>query len=164
MTVAFVGIGANLGDPRRQVLAAFGALDALDGTRVTGRSSLYRSAPVGVGEQADFINAVARIDTSLEPHALLEALLAIEREQGRERPRAGAPRTLDLDLLLFGGERVATPALTVPHPRMHQRAFELRPLASIAPAVTIPARGLARRHLRAVRDQAASPTRTHHLH
>ncbi len=147
MTVAFVGIGANLGDPRRQVLAAFGALDALEGTRVTGRSSLYRSAPVGVGEQADFINAVARVDTSLEPHALLEALLAIEREQGRERPRAGAPRTLDLDLLLYGGERVATPALTVPHPRMHQRRFVLDPLLELDPAASIPGLGPAARHL-----------------
>lgn len=146
MTVAFVGIGANLGDPRRQALAAFDALDALAGTRVTGRSSLYRSAPVGVGEQADFINAVARVDTSLDPHALLAALLAIERGQGRERPHAGAPRTLDLDLLLYGGERIATAALTVPHPRMHQRRFVLDPLLEVDPAASIPGLGPAAGH------------------
>jgi 2-amino-4-hydroxy-6-hydroxymethyldihydropteridine diphosphokinase len=141
VTVAFVGIGANVGDPRGQVLAAFEAIDGLEGTRVTGRSSLYRSAPVGVGAQDDFINAVARLDTSLGAHALLEALLAIEHEHGRERPHAGAPRTLDLDLLLYGDERIDSLALTVPHPRMHQRRFVLDPLLEVAPDAEIPGLG-----------------------
>ena len=124
----------------------------------------YVSAPVGTsGPQPDYVNAVALLDTALSARALLRRLLAIERRQRRRRdPRgpAKAPRTLDLDLLLFGRRRVRVPGLVVPHPRMHERAFVLRPLADVAPAATIPGRGLARRALSGVRRQRIARTRT----
>lgn len=136
----FVGLGANLGDAAATVRAAFDALNELPGTRCVARSSLYRSAPIDA-QGADYINAVAQLQTKLVPEALLEALHAIEERFGRERPYRNAPRTLDLDLLLYGQRHIATPRLTVPHPRMHERAFVLAPLAEIAPdlALTIPA-------------------------
>lgn len=168
MTLAYIGLGSNLAHPKRQLARAVRALGRLPGTRVVRVSRNFATAPLDVaGPQPDYVNAVVLLSTALAPRALLAHLHAIERRQRRlrnvEAPR-NAARTLDLDLLLFGRRRLAVPGLTVPHPRMHQRAFVLRPLASIAPAVTIPARGLARRYLRAVRSQAASPTRTHHLH
>ena len=141
MVRAYVGIGANLGDPRAQVAAAFAELDALPSTRVIARSSLYRSAPVGVGPQPDFVNAAAALDTGLDARALLGALLAIEARHGRERPHPGAARTLDLDLLLHGVQELATPTLTIPHPRLHERRFVLEPLAEIAPGLEVPGRG-----------------------
>jgi 2-amino-4-hydroxy-6-hydroxymethyldihydropteridine diphosphokinase len=147
VSVAFVGLGANLGEPRAQVLAALEALGSLPRTRVTGRSSLYRSAPVGVGPQADFINAVARLDTVLEADALLTGLREIEQRHARTRPSPGAPRTLDLDLLLYGDRQIATPALQVPHPRMHLRRFVLVPLLVIDPQAGIPGQGPAREFL-----------------
>ena len=153
MTVAFVGLGANVGDPREQLIAAFGALAALPQTRLTGRSSLYRSAPLGYAAQADFVNAVARIETGLSAQALLAALLSIEQRQGRSRSFANAPRTLDADLLLYGELRIDTPALTVPHPRMHERAFVLAPLLEVDPAAAIPGRGPAATCLEACRAQ-----------
>jgi 2-amino-4-hydroxy-6-hydroxymethyldihydropteridine diphosphokinase len=153
VTVAFVGLGANLGDPRRQVAAALDALDAVPQTRVTMRSSLYRSAPMGNEKQADFVNAVACIETGLAPAALLAELRAIEVRHGRERSFANAPRTLDLDLLLYGGEHIDTPTLTVPHPRLHARAFVLAPLLEIDPATVIPGRGPAAAFLEACRGQ-----------
>ena len=107
------------------------------------RSSLYRSAPVGYANQPDFVNAVAQLETGLEPKRLLAGLLAIETRHGRRRSFANAPRTLDLDLLLFGEERIAVPGLTVPHPRMHERAFVLMPLLEIAPQAHIPGHGKA---------------------
>jgi 2-amino-4-hydroxy-6-hydroxymethyldihydropteridine diphosphokinase len=136
----FVGLGANLGDATATVRAALQALDEMPGTRCVARSSLYRSAPIDA-QGADYINAVAQLQTELSPAALLEALQAIEARFGRERPYRNAPRTLDLDLLLYGQRRIVTPALTVPHPRMHERAFVLVPLAEIAPdlALRIPA-------------------------
>jgi 2-amino-4-hydroxy-6-hydroxymethyldihydropteridine diphosphokinase len=133
----FVGLGANLGDAVATVRAAFEALNVLPQTRCVARSSLYRSAPIDA-QGADYINAVAQLQTRLLPEALLEALQAIEERFGRERPYRNAPRTLDLDLLLYGQRRIATPLLTVPHPRLHERAFVLAPLAEIAPDFALP--------------------------
>jgi len=154
MTSAYIGLGANFGDPRAQLLAAFEALDRIAGTRLTARSSLYRSAPVGYADQPHYLNAVARIDTSLEPEALLARLQQIERSLGRERSFRDAPRTIDLDLLLYGARCIDTPALAVPHPRMHERAFVLLPLLELDPAAVIPGRGSAIQLLRACAAQA----------
>jgi 2-amino-4-hydroxy-6-hydroxymethyldihydropteridine diphosphokinase len=140
---AYVGMGANLGDPAAQVRAAIAALASLPRTRLAGASSLYRTAPVGYADQPDFVNAVAALDTELPPHELLEALQAIERGAGRSRSFRNAPRTLDLDLLLYGDATLDGPALSVPHPRMHERAFVLAPLVEIAPGIAIPGHGLA---------------------
>lgn len=128
----FVGLGSNLGDAAATVRAAFDALDALPGTRCVARSSLYRSAPVDAAGP-DYINAVAELRTEMPPPTLLQALHAIEARFGRERPYHHAPRTLDLDLLRFGDRRIDTPTLTLPHPRLHERAFVLLPLAELAP-------------------------------
>ena len=164
MTRAAVGLGSNLDHPRRQLARAVRALARLPRTRVLAVSPNYVSAPVGTsGPQPDYVNAVALLDTELSARALLRRLLAIERRQRRRRdPRgpAKAPRTLDLDLLLFGRRRVRVPGLVVPHPRMHERAFVLRPLADVAPAATIPGRGLARRALSGVRRHRIARTRT----
>lgn len=154
MVTAFVGLGANLGEPRAQVLDALDELDALPHTRVAARSSLYASAPVGFAAQPTFVNAVARLDTSLAPQALLAALQAIEQRHGRTRSFANAPRRLDLDLLLYGDEHIDTPTLVVPHPRMHERAFVLVPLLEVAPTGKIPGRGAARDLLAACAGQA----------
>ncbi len=152
-TKAFIGLGANLGDPEAQVRRALAALADLPGTRLVTASSFYRSAPVGVVAQPDFINAVAEIETALGARALLEALLAAERRFGRRRDFPGAPRTLDLDLLLYGDRVIAEPGLVVPHPRMHERAFVLAPLAEIAPDIAIPGKGRAGALLAARTDQ-----------
>ena len=149
MTLAYVALGANIGDPRRQLLAALDDLDRLPGTRVRARSSLYRSAPAGYADQPDFLNAVAELNTALEPEALLDALHDIEARHGRERSFRNAPRTLDLDLLLYGDRAAASERLTLPHPRMHDRSFVLQPLAEIAPDVDVPGRGRARALLEA---------------
>jgi len=143
MTLAYVGLGANLGDPRRQLEEALIAMGGLPQTRLAARSSFYRTAPVGYEAQPDFVNAVAALDTALTPGELLDGLQGIERRHGRERSFPNAPRTLDLDLLLYGEDRIARPGLTVPHPRMHERAFVLRPLAEIAPDAEIPGKGKA---------------------
>jgi len=153
VTVAFVGIGSNLEDPRAHVLRALDELAELPGTRVTARSSLYRTAPIGHAAQPDFINAVAAVDTQLSPDALLRELQAIESRHRRKRSFPNAPRTLDLDLLLYGDARIDEPGLSVPHPRMHERAFVLQPLLEIAPQVEIPQRGAASRCLAASADQ-----------
>jgi 2-amino-4-hydroxy-6-hydroxymethyldihydropteridine diphosphokinase len=131
---AWIGLGANLGDARAALRAAVRALAALPGTRVLRVSSLYRSAPVDAGGP-DYLNAVAELDTPLAPLALLHTLQSIEQAAGRERPYRNAPRTLDLDLLLHGDERLDSPELTVPHPRMGERAFVLLPLAELAPGL-----------------------------
>jgi 2-amino-4-hydroxy-6-hydroxymethyldihydropteridine diphosphokinase len=157
MTVATIGLGANLGEPRRQLQAAIEALAALPGTQLLRASTFYRSAPVGHADQPDFVNAVAQVETTLAPEDLLDRLQEIERRHGRERPFPGAPRTLDLDLLLYGDAEIATPRLTVPHPRMHARAFVLRPLARIAPQATIPGRGAVEALLQGCREQVAEP-------
>ena len=138
---AFIALGSNLENPAAQVTAGFAALAALPHTRLTARSSLYRSAPIGYADQPDFINAVAVIETALAPRALLDALLAIERGRGRVRDFPNAPRTLDLDVLLYGQWEWHEHGLTIPHPRMHERAFVLLPLAEIAPRCVIPGRG-----------------------
>ncbi|MDP9898080.1 2-amino-4-hydroxy-6-hydroxymethyldihydropteridine diphosphokinase [Variovorax ginsengisoli] len=132
MTRAFVAIGGNLGDARDAVVRAMGAIGALPGTHLLARSSLYRSAPVDAAGP-DFINAVVAVETTLAPLALLAALQGLEQDAGRERPYRNAPRTLDLDLLVHGETVMDTPVLTLPHPRMAQRAFVLQPLAEIAP-------------------------------
>lgn len=132
MTQAFVALGANLGDAAATVRIAMAQLDMVPRTRVTARSSLYRTQPFEASGP-DFINAVVAIDTALAPEALLDALQRLEQHAGRERPYHHAPRTLDLDLLSHGNAVLATPRLTLPHPRMNERAFVLVPLAEIAP-------------------------------
>jgi 2-amino-4-hydroxy-6-hydroxymethyldihydropteridine diphosphokinase len=149
---AYVGLGANLGDPAATLRGALAALAALPGVQPRSVSSLYRTAPVDAGGP-DFINAVAALRTTLAPLELLAALQAIEQRHGRERPYRNAPRTLDLDLLLYGELQLATPTLTLPHPRLHQRAFVLAPLAELAPALQIPGRGAIARWLAAAADQ-----------
>jgi 2-amino-4-hydroxy-6-hydroxymethyldihydropteridine diphosphokinase len=135
--IAHVGLGANLGDARQAVLDAIAAVAALPGTTVAKRSSLYRSAPVDSGGP-DYINAVIEVHTALTAPDLLAQLQRIEREAGRTRPYRNAPRTLDLDLLLYGTASIDSRRLTVPHPRMQERAFVLLPLAQIAPQAVPP--------------------------
>jgi 2-amino-4-hydroxy-6-hydroxymethyldihydropteridine diphosphokinase len=153
VATAYVGIGANLDDPATRVRAAFAALDALPETRVLKRSSLYRTEPQGHRRQPDFVNAVAELDTRLPAGELLTALHAVEAAAGRERSFVNAPRTLDLDLLLYGREHIDEVGLAVPHPRMHERAFVLVPLLEIAPDAVIPGVGTARACLERVRTQ-----------
>lgn len=138
---ACIGLGGNVGDAAATLQAAFDALDSLPGTQVIARSRLYRTPAWGNEAQPDFINAAALVDTTLDPRALLDGLLAIERAFGRERRERWGPRTLDLDLLLYGDERVDVPGLHVPHPHLHERAFVLRPLADIAPQARVPGQG-----------------------
>lgn len=140
---AYIGLGANLGEPRRQVEHAVEALRQLPRSRLTAVSANYRTAPVGPQDQPDYINAVAALRTGLPPTALLAGLQSIERRLGRVRDgRHWGPRMLDLDLLLFGRLCLDTPALRLPHPWMHQRGFVLVPLAEIAPAdLLVPGRG-----------------------
>lgn len=151
--IAFVGIGANLGDARANVADALARLAAYPGCRLVASSSCWRTAPIDSAGD-DYINAVAAVDTDLDAHALLAALMAIEQAHGRERPYRNAPRTLDLDLLLYGDAVIDTPSLSVPHPRMHERAFVLAPLLEIAPDADIPGRGRAAGFLPRVADQA----------
>jgi 2-amino-4-hydroxy-6-hydroxymethyldihydropteridine diphosphokinase len=138
VTTAFVGLGSNLADPVRQVETALQELDRLPHTRVVKRSSLHRTAPVGYAHQPDFINAVAQLETGLPAERLLDELQALEARHGRERSFPNAPRTLDLDLLLYGQLVLNTKRLTVPHPRMRDRQFVLAPLREIAPDLEIP--------------------------
>ena len=137
---AYVGIGANLGDARATVAAAIAALGRLPGCALRRVSSLYRTAPVDA-TGPDFFNAVAALATHQSPEALLAALQAVEQAFGRQRPFHHAPRTLDLDLLLHGNARRATPQLMLPHPRLHLRAFVLQPLLEIAPDLAVPGLG-----------------------
>jgi 2-amino-4-hydroxy-6-hydroxymethyldihydropteridine diphosphokinase len=153
MTPAYVGLGSNLDDPRTQIENALLELRSLPDTELLRASSLYRSAPVGYAEQPDFLNAVARLDSGLDAEGLLAELKEIERRHGRSRSFANAPRTLDLDLLLFGDSVMEAPGLTLPHPRMHERAFVLAPLAEIAPGASVPGRGRVEDLLAACRDQ-----------
>ena len=150
---AFIGLGSNLADPEQQILRAFSELARLPHTRLKASSSLYRSAPVGYADQPDFINAVAWLETTLAPHQLLQALLDLEHRHGRERTFRDAPRILDLDLLMYDGLICHEPGLTLPHPRMHQRAFVLHPLLEIAPDCLIPGRGAATPWLETCADQ-----------
>ena len=159
MTLAYIGIGSNLAEPRSQVERAFDELARLPQTRLLARSSLYRSAPVGYAAQPDFVNAVAALDTALAATELLRELQAIESRHARKRSFANAPRTLDLDLLLFGNASIDQPDLRVPHPRMHERAFVLAPLVEIAPQAVIPGRGGAADHLAACVGQKVEKMR-----
>ncbi|MBB6183730.1 2-amino-4-hydroxy-6-hydroxymethyldihydropteridine diphosphokinase [Oleiagrimonas soli] len=139
---AYVALGGNQGDPQARVREAFAALDALPDTRVRKRSSLYLTPPWGVTDQPDFINAAAALDTALDPWALMQALLEIERQAGRTRDgQRWGPRTLDLDLLLYGDRVIDEPGLSVPHPRIAERAFVLLPLAELDPALDVPGQG-----------------------
>lgn len=139
---AYIGVGSNLGDPSANVRAGVAALRRLGDSAPAAVSSLYRTAPIGITDQPDFINAVVALDTRLAPAVLLRRLLAIERDHGRTRgPVRGGPRSLDLDLLLYGELRRNAADLTLPHPRLHERAFVLVPLLEIAPTLEIPGRG-----------------------
>lgn len=153
MTLAYLGLGANLGDAKRIVSEVMLELGRLRRTAVTGRSSLYRSAAIGYEPQPDFINAVVRVDTELDAEDLLDELQSIEKAHARERSFRNAPRTLDLDLLLYGEAKISTRRLTVPHPRMHQRAFVLRPLLDLDPGISIPDKGAASELLAACSGQ-----------
>lgn len=144
---AFVALGANLGEPAQALRDALASLGTTPGVRVVKASSLYRTAPLD-SSGPDYINAVAEIATALCAPALLDAMQAIEQGAGRERPYRNAPRTLDLDLLLYGAGRIESPRLTVPHPRMNERAFVLVPLAQVAPGL------LSAAQLQAVANQA----------
>jgi 2-amino-4-hydroxy-6-hydroxymethyldihydropteridine diphosphokinase len=144
VTIAYIGIGSNQGEPRAHVLQAFDELARLPGTRLEGRSALYRSEPVDAPGQPDYVNAAAGVDTDLSAAQLLAALQDLELRHGRERPARNAPRTLDLDLLLYGDSAFQSAMLTLPHPRMHQRAFVLMPLLDLDPRLEVPGRGAAR--------------------
>lgn len=149
---AYIGLGANLGNAQQQVTDAIIALNRIDQIKVDAVSSLYKTAPIGASGD-DYINAVARLLTSLDAGSLLDTLLQIEKAFGRERPYPNAPRTLDLDLLLFNAEQCHTPRLILPHPRMHERAFVLLPLTEIAPDLVIPSKGRAAGFVESVTDQ-----------
>jgi len=157
--ISFIGLGSNLADPFDQVMRAFAELETMPDTRLADRSSLYRSAPMVDHDQTDlisqpnYVNAVAKLETNLSPRELLQALLHIEQRHGRERTVRNAPRTLDLDLLLYDNRQVDEHGLTVPHPQMHLRAFVLQPLLEIAPNIDIPGMGQAHHFLRACQDQ-----------
>lgn len=138
---AWVALGSNLSDPPHQVERGFEALAALPQTRLRARSRLYRTRPWGVVDQPDFINAAAWLETTLAPRELLDALLTAEARAGRVRGVRYGPRVLDLDLLLYGDRVVREPGLVLPHPRLHERAFVLLPLADIAADVEVPGRG-----------------------
>ena len=151
--IAYIGIGANLGDARGNVDDAVARLGLLPDSRLLRTSPYYRSAPIDASGD-DYVNAVVAIDTRLPAEDLLAALHGIEAEHGRERPYRNAPRTLDLDLLLYGDAVIATATLIVPHPRMLERAFVLRPLLDIAPAIAVPGQGRAASYFSAVSQQS----------
>lgn len=151
--LAYVGLGANLGDMRQSLEHALAELAALPASRLGAVSGAYRSAPVDA-EGPDYLNAVAVLETELAPLALLDALQAIELSLGRERPFWHAPRTLDLDLLLYGQQVIASARLTVPHPELHRRAFVLQPLLELAPDLQAPGLGALQPLLQGTREQA----------
>ena len=153
--LAYVGLGGNLAQPELAIESALTELAAIENTRLAAYSSLYRSAPLDVPDaQADYINAVALLHTDLAPHALLDALQAIEARHGTRAAYRNAPRMLDLDLLLYDALVIDSRRLTLPHPRAHERAFVLAPLLEIAPQLAIPGRGAAQALLAAI---AAAP-------
>lgn len=157
MIRAYVALGSNLGNPVTTVEDAIEAMAALRGSLLKAMSSLFRTAPIGLKHQPDFINAVVALDTRLTPQDLMAELFALEAKFGRERSVRNAPRTLDLDLLMHGDTVSDDPALTLPHPRMHERAFVLAPLAEIAPTLVIPGRGRVAELLEGCRDQRIHP-------
>ena len=142
MTLAFVGLGANLGDRETTLRSALERLSAEPGVELVAVSSFRDTAPIGIADQPRFLNAAAAVETTLSAHDLLDRLLAIERRLGRTRegPRFG-PRTIDLDLLLYGDERIQEEGLEIPHPRLHERLFALEPLADLEPDLVVPGRG-----------------------
>jgi 2-amino-4-hydroxy-6-hydroxymethyldihydropteridine diphosphokinase len=145
-TLAYIGIGSNLGDSIATIHSAIAALEKLPQTRLITTSSFFQSAPYEASGN-DFMNAVVAIETTLTPAALLEYCQSVELSFGRERPFPNAPRTLDLDMLLYGHETINNASLIVPHPRMTERAFVLLPLCEIAPEIMIPGKGLASHYL-----------------
>ena len=133
MTRAAIALGSNLDDPEAHVNRGFDDIAALPRTQLLARSKLYRTKPVGYADQPDFINACALVETSLRPRALLDELLAIEKRHGRVRTIPNGPRTLDLDIVLYGDEKIDEPGLVIPHPRAHEREFVLKPLRDVVP-------------------------------
>ena len=136
-----MAIGSNIEDPEAQVARAFQELAVLPRTALLAKSRLHRTAPVGFADQPDFVNACALLDTSLEPRELLDELLALEKRHGRVRSIPNGPRSLDLDIVLYGDRVICEPGLKVPHPRAHERAFVLVPLLEAWPDAVIPGRG-----------------------
>lgn len=158
MTRAYVGLGSNLGVPAVHVERGFEALATLPKTQFAARSRLYATPPWGRTDQPPFVNAVAALDTEIEPQALLDALLAIERAAGRERSGGRwSPRTLDLDMLLYGELVLDVPGLHLPHPHLYERAFALLPLVEIAPELVIPGRGRVADRLLELVDHGCEP-------
>ena len=153
MSLAYVALGSNLGEPRQRILDAMAALGALPRTRVLQRSHLYRTPPWGVLEQPAFVNAVVQLETALAPHALLDALLMLEQAAGRVRGVRNGPRTLDLDLLHMDDVQLDDARLSLPHPRIAERAFVLLPLADVAPGLVLPGQGCVRELLAQVDTQ-----------
>lgn len=153
--LAYIGLGANLGNTRQSLLMALASIAGLPRTTLLACSSAYLSAPVDAGGP-DFLNAVAQLRTELAPLELLDALQAIELAHGRERPYVNAPRTLDLDLLLFEDLQLQSPRLTLPHPRLHQRAFVLQPLLELRSDLAVPGLGALSAFVPALYDQAIS--------
>ena len=153
----YLGLGANLGEPLAALRDATRRFAAMAATRLVAASSVWRTAPIE-SSGPDYLNAVVAIDTALTARQVLAALRAIETAHGRERPYRNAPRTLDLDVLLYGDAVIAEPDLEIPHPRMHLRRFVLEPLVEIAPAAVIPGRGAASALLAAITDQPCERT------
>ena len=149
---AYIGIGSNLGNPAEHVLAAISRMMQLPQTRLAAQSGLYQTAPVDA-DGDDYVNAVVCLVTTLSPEKLMSELHAIENASGRKRMYRNAPRTLDLDILLYDDKEMDTATLTLPHPRMTERAFVLVPLLQIAPTITIPGKGAAHQYLEHVRNQ-----------
>jgi 2-amino-4-hydroxy-6-hydroxymethyldihydropteridine diphosphokinase len=155
---AYIGLGSNLDDPEGQLLQAIEALRSLPQSRLTAVSPFYRSRPMGPADQPDYVNAVAMLDTCLDPLSLLDALQAIELQQGRVRNgERWGPRTLDLDLLLYGAESIAHERLTVPHPGLKERLFVLQPLFDLAPELELPDGSSVARLLEACSDDGLEP-------
>ena len=138
---AYLGLGANLGDPQKTLSQALRELAKHPKIKLTQASSLYQTAPVGVVDQPDFLNAVVRIETALPPDALMTAVPSVEKKLGRVRTIRWGPRVIDIDVLLYGAREIETPLIMVPHPRMRERAFVMTPLAEIAPSLTVPGEG-----------------------
>jgi 2-amino-4-hydroxy-6-hydroxymethyldihydropteridine diphosphokinase len=161
--IAHIALGANLGEPSRQLRQALGLIATLPQTQLQACAAFYASAPVGYTEQPDFLNTVCRVSTQFSAEELLEALLSIESALGRQRSFANAPRTIDLDLILYGTATLDTPHLTVPHPRLHERAFVLVPLLEISPDIEIPHLGPATQFLPLVAEQRLQKLRASQL-
>jgi 2-amino-4-hydroxy-6-hydroxymethyldihydropteridine diphosphokinase len=152
-TPCYIGIGANLGDAQESVTQAIALIGKLPDTQLAAQSSLFSTAPIDAAGD-DYVNAVVKINTRLQPLELLHALQGLEQDFGRQRPYRNAPRTLDLDILLYGDKTISTKDLEIPHPRMTQRAFVLIPLIEIDPFITIPKQGPAHNFIPAVASQA----------